>query len=70
MKDKCNICFNNIEKASGCYITPSGIFCVLCYERNEVLKYKRLERHVIHSAKAILSTEKNIIDIDGGFQLY
>ncbi|NQZ58111.1 MAG: hypothetical protein HRT88_11695 [Lentisphaeraceae bacterium] len=49
MKDKCSTCYKNIEEDSGCYNTPSGLFCVLCYEINDVLKYERLARHAIHA---------------------
>ena len=48
MKYQCNTCFKKFEEASGCYSTPSGLFCVLCYEENEVLKYERLARQAIH----------------------
>ena len=49
MKDECRSCFKDIEEGHGCYSTPSGLFCVLCYEGNEVLKYERLARHAIQS---------------------
>ncbi|NQZ58156.1 MAG: hypothetical protein HRT88_11920 [Lentisphaeraceae bacterium] len=49
MKDICSTCFKNFEVDSGCYSTPSGLFCVLCYEGKEVLKYEQLARHSIHS---------------------
>ncbi|NQZ58521.1 MAG: hypothetical protein HRT88_13775 [Lentisphaeraceae bacterium] len=56
MKDKCITCTKKIEKDSGCYSTPNGIFCVFCYEEKEALKYERLARHVIHP-KGIFSSE-------------
>ncbi|NQZ57461.1 MAG: hypothetical protein HRT88_08335 [Lentisphaeraceae bacterium] len=48
MKDKCISCFNEIEEGRGCYSTPCGLFCVRCYEEDEVLKYELLARHTIH----------------------
>ena len=39
MKDKCCICGQYIEPLKGCYITPSGVYCILCYETNDVMKY-------------------------------
>ncbi|NQZ58868.1 MAG: hypothetical protein HRT88_15560 [Lentisphaeraceae bacterium] len=48
MKNKCNTCFNKIEKSSGRYNTPKGLFCILCYEEKEIPKYVLLARHAIH----------------------
>ncbi|NQZ60086.1 MAG: hypothetical protein HRT88_21760 [Lentisphaeraceae bacterium] len=69
MKDKCSACFKNIETDNGCYSTPSGLFCVLCYEENEFLKYKRLACQAIPSPKKNLSSEEKSIEVNAGFQL-
>ncbi|NQZ56355.1 MAG: hypothetical protein HRT88_02640 [Lentisphaeraceae bacterium] len=51
MQDKCSLCSQKIEDDRGYYNTPSGMFCVLCYERHEVLKYEQLAQQAIHSSK-------------------
>ena len=60
MKNKCSICFKKIEKSHGCYSTPRGIFCVLCYDKNKVLKY---------APHDTISSEKKSLNIHGASQL-
>ena len=64
MKDRCNTCFKNIEKGVGCYSTPSGLFCVLCYEGMEILKYERFARHAIHSLLGEKNQLKSTVDFN------
>ena len=61
MTDQWSSCFKDIEEGRGCYSTPSGLFCILCYEENEVLHYERLTRHTIHS----LLGEEKILSVAG-----